>query len=137
LPCLYSHTPRATTGAYADRLRQGEASGESGQPTHLKGLAVARPPTSFLSGRLSAGPEERRSEVVLPPARIGTTAPPMPDGEEYDSHTEAERQAAWEEYYRVMQMSGAVSRGDTAAGHMVDHIHQYQDAHGTGGYLDE
>lgn len=29
----------------------------------------------------------------------------MPDGEEYDSDTEAERQSAWAEYYRLMGMN--------------------------------
>lgn len=30
--------------------------------------------------------------------------PPMPDGEEYDEHTERERQEAWRQYYAAMQM---------------------------------
>jgi hypothetical protein len=111
--------------------------GESGQPTRLKGLAVAKPPTSFLNDRQLTDPRNQRSEGLLPPARIGAVAPPMPDGEEYDSETEAERQAAWEEYYRVMQTSGAVRLGDAAEDQMVNDIHQYQHTYGTVGHLDE
>lgn len=40
----------------------------------------------------------------------------MPDGEEYDSDTEAERQAAWVEYYRLMEMSQIAAESSSVAG---------------------
>jgi hypothetical protein len=39
----------------------------------------------------------------------------MPDGEEYDSDTEAERQAAWAEYYQLMGMNQTAAAVDSVA----------------------
>lgn len=50
------------------------------------------------------------AEISLASSQItmhgGLIVPPMPEGEEYDAETEAERQAAWEEYYRLQGVVG-------------------------------
>jgi hypothetical protein len=50
------------------------------------------------------------AEISLASSQItmhgGLIVPPMPEGEEYDAETEAERQAAWEEYHRLQGVVG-------------------------------
>lgn len=63
------------------------------------------PPKSSAFSHYTTSPAVRRSaHAASPPGNAGI-APPMPDGEEYDSDTEAERQSAWAEYYRLMGMN--------------------------------
>lgn len=105
--------------------------------TLLKGLPVVSRPGSSSTGRPSTGVVDHEyAGALLPPARLRGIAPPMPEGEEYDSETEAERQAAWEEYYRVTQMSGAVAVSDIAQDH-TSAKYQYQSGHTSDGYVDE
>jgi hypothetical protein len=61
-------------------------------------------------------------------------APAMPEGEEYDSDTEAERQAAWAEYYRLMATNQITADFDSMGGEAEQLIRLSLDS---GGYLEE
>ena len=104
--------------------------------TLLKGLPVAFRPHFTVNGR----PRTERADrdfagALIPPVRTGSIAPPMPEGEEYDSETEAERRAAWEEYHRLTQTSGMSSMITPAQGHTAG-PHQYGFDHPGDGYFE-
>ncbi|KAJ9090656.1 hypothetical protein QFC19_009514 [Naganishia cerealis] len=80
-----SEQPPPTSAAAAD------------DPYNMPLMALSLRSQSVLEG---ATPHAYRTSPVSTRALV----PPMPEGEEYDSETEAERQAAWEEYYRLMSM---------------------------------
>lgn len=105
--------------------------------TLLKGLPVVSRPASNVTARPSTGVVDHEYAGALqPPARLRGIAPPMPAGEEYDAETEAERQAAWEEYYRATQMSDALPVSDLAQ-ERATAKYQYQSGRTSNGYVDE
>ncbi|KAJ9099937.1 hypothetical protein QFC21_003943 [Naganishia friedmannii] len=71
----------------------------------LKGLS-ARSQSQLVHGTEIRPRPPASGQIAL---RGGLEVPPMPEGEEYDSETEAERQAAWEEYYRLQAVAAAAA----------------------------
>lgn len=135
---LDSRTPRPIASPSSSRLRQGVTSKDDERFTLLKGLPVAIRPDSDTGGGVFAGLINEGSHgLLLPPAHIHGIAPPMPDGEEYDSETEAERQVAWEEYYRMTQTGGIGTFSGAADVQLADDAYQYQSGRIDDDYLDE
>ncbi|KAJ9118336.1 hypothetical protein QFC22_004250 [Naganishia vaughanmartiniae] len=76
-------------------------------------------PLTDLSTRSQPQPRSGNNGTAIPPTSDqialgcgGFIVPRMPKGEEYDAETEAERQAAWEEYYRLQAAAAGLGMYD-------------------------
>lgn len=130
----HRQTPRTSASPYVVRQIAKGASGNDDLYVPSKALPEDPRQSSVFNFCLKS-PAGQRSANATSPASFAGIAPPMPDGEEYDSDTEAERQAAWAEYYQLMGLKQAAVNIDSGAGE-AGHAHL---GHGldTGDYLEE
>lgn len=134
---LHSQTLRSHTSPYLDRQTARVVPEDDNSYIPSKALSTDHRSKPSAFSHYTTSPAGKRS-VHGPslPTNAGI-APAMPEGEEYDSDTEAERQAAWAEYYRLMATNQITADFDSMGGEADQAEQIIRFGLDLGGYLEE